>query len=68
MKTNLKKDLAQKNAAELMALLKTTREELTQMVLSKNTGKLKNLRLIFHKKKDLARTMTFLRQKELTNV
>ncbi len=67
MKKTAQKDLEQKSAQELKSLLKTDREELAQMTLDKNTGKLKNLRSIFHKKKNIARILTTIRQKELTN-
>ncbi len=67
MKKTASKDLEQKNAQELMSLLKTDREELAQLTLDKNTGKLKNLRSIFHKKKEIARILTTIRQKELLN-
>ncbi|MCL5676002.1 MAG: 50S ribosomal protein L29 [Patescibacteria group bacterium] len=67
MKNNQKKELAGKNEAELSSLVKQNREELAQLVLDKNIGKLKNRRLLFHKRKDLARLLTVLRQKELAN-
>ncbi len=67
MKKTASKDLEQKNAQELTSLLKTDREELAQLTLDKNTGKLKNLRSIFHKKKAIARILTTIRQKELLN-
>lgn len=67
MKKTSNKDLEQKSESELKSLLKTDREELAQLTLDKNTGKLKNLRSIFHKKKAIARILTTIRQKELIN-
>ena len=67
MKKISNQDLEQKSEAELKTMLKTARGELAQMILDKNTGKLKNLRSIFHKKKEIARILTMARQKELRN-
>lgn len=67
MKKISNKDLEQKSESELKTMLKTVRSELAQMILDKNTQKLKNLRSIFHKKKERARILTTIRQKELIN-
>lgn len=67
MKKISNKDLEQKSESELKTMLKTVRSELAQMILDKNTQKLKNLRSIFHKKKERARILTMARQKELRN-
>lgn len=41
------------------------REEIANLVLDKHMSKLKNVRVLAQKKKDLAQTLTVLRQKEL---
>lgn len=68
MKKISHQDLEQKSEAELKTMLKTEKGELAQMILDKNTTKLKNLRSIFHQKKAIARILTMARQKELVNV
>lgn len=65
MKNSEKKSLTEKDKKELKTMLKETKGDLAKVVLDKNTGKLKNLRLLFQKRKDIARILTVIRQKEL---
>ncbi len=50
---------------ELKLKAKTLREEIANLVLDKNMKKLKDLKAIYKKKKDLAKVLTVGRQKEL---
>lgn len=50
---------------ELKIKVKTLREETANLVLDKNMKKLKDLKMIFKKRKELARILTLIRQKEL---
>ncbi len=50
---------------ELKLALDTARDELATARLEKNIGKLKNLRSIFHKRKEIARILTYMKQKEV---
>lgn len=65
MKTRDIKDLHAKTAEELAGMYKTLKDEVLQLNLEKAQNKLKNTRSIFWKKKDIARILTILRQKEL---
>lgn len=49
----------------LVLKAKTLRGEIADLVLDKNMNKLKDLKSIDKKKKDLARTLTVLEQKKL---
>lgn len=67
MKTKDKKELFTKSIDELEGLLKETRRALLTLRLEKSQNKLKNTRVIFLKRKDIARMLTALRQKEFAN-
>lgn len=67
MKIKEIKQLKDKSKEELKTLLEQIREELFNLLLSHNLKKLKNTRLIFNKRKDIARIMTILQGKELNN-
>lgn len=58
------KDIRTKTLKELKSLVGTAREELLTLNLSKSQNKLKDLRSIFWKKKDIARMLTVIREKE----
>ena len=64
MKTKDKKELFTKTKEELQSLLKETRQTLLTSQLEIAQNKLKNTRSIFFKRKDIARILTALRQKE----
>lgn len=63
-----KNDFAQIKGLDLLQLrskIKAFKKEMAEMALDKNMNKLKDLKLISKKKKDLAQVLTILRQKEL---
>lgn len=64
MKIKEKKDLQQKSVNELRLLLKQVKEELFSLRLEKVQKKLKNTSSIFQKRKDIARILTILKEKE----
>lgn len=64
MKTKTKKELHVKTALELKTALKEAKEELFSLRLQKTQKKLKNLRSIFEKRKDIAKILTILKEKE----
>lgn len=65
MKKNDKKEVLAKEPAELKKIIKVKKDELFQLILDNNQFKLKNNRKIFHIRKDIARIMTAIREKEL---
>lgn len=50
---------------ELKNKAKSLRDEVASLLIDKNTNKLKDKKVIFKKRKDLAKVLTLLRQKEL---
>ncbi len=50
---------------ELESKLKALREEIANLVMDKNMKKLKDLKMVFKKKKELAQILTVIKQKEL---
>ncbi len=67
MKTKEKKEIFGKTIKELKVLLKEAREVLFNLKLDKAQDKLKNKRSIFFKKKEIAKILTAIREKELLN-
>ncbi len=63
-KTKPSKSVSQ-NPVEDRAKLISLSEELVKLQLEKYTGKLKDLRSIFHKRKEIARLKTIVRAQEL---
>lgn len=64
----MNKDLKQiinKTGKELKDLLKSKREDLDKLNLDNKQNKLKNTRVIFNTRKEIARIMTLIREKEL---
>jgi ribosomal protein L29 len=66
MKTKEKKDLFSKNEKELRNTLKEAKAALFELMLDLGQNKLKNTRLIFWKRKEIALIKTALREKELS--
>ncbi len=65
-----KNDFAEIKGLDIKTLLqkaKNLRVEIADIILDKNMNKLKNLKSIDNKKKDLAQVLTVLRQKQLLN-
>ena len=50
---------------ELNLKVKTLKDEIANLILEKNMKKLKDLKKVAKKKKDLAQVLTVVRQKEL---
>lgn len=65
MKTKEKKELFTKSSNELGKLLSEAREDLINLNLEKAQNKLKNLRSIFMKRKEIALIATALREKKI---
>ncbi|MBI4097778.1 MAG: 50S ribosomal protein L29 [Candidatus Levybacteria bacterium] len=64
----MKKDLKQiinKSEKELKELLKSKREDLFKLNLDNKQNKLKNTRVIFNSRKEIARILTLIREREL---
>lgn len=53
---------------ELAVKAKSIRDEMANLEMDKNMKKLKNLKIILKKKKELAQILTVLRQKELLSL
>lgn len=58
------KEIKQKSKKELQKLLEDLREKLRQLRFDLTSGKIKNVRAIRQTKKDIARILTILCQKE----
>lgn len=65
MKKNELKQLAAFSTKELVEKAKQLKKEIANLTLDKNMKKLKDTKSIFKKRKDLARVLTVLKQKEL---
>lgn len=65
-KTDIK-DLHTKTIDELKEMYKAAKSEIIDLNIEKSQFKLKNPRSIFNKKKDIARILTILRGKELSD-
>lgn len=68
MKRRDVKDLSTKSKEELMQMLTQLREEMKKNTLEIAMRKLKNVSVLREKKKDIARILTKIREKELTNL
>lgn len=64
MKTKTRKELHTKTVPELKAGLLEAKNELFSLNLEKAQKKLKNLRAIYEKRKEIARILTILKEKE----
>jgi large subunit ribosomal protein L29 len=58
-------EIANKNEKELKELLTEKKEELFKFEIDNKQNKLKNTRSIFNTRKEIARIMTLIREKEL---
>jgi len=59
------KEISVKDEKELKDLLKEKRQELFNLNLDNKQNKLKNTRSIFNTRKDMARILTLIREKQL---
>jgi ribosomal protein L29 len=66
MKTKEKKEIFAKSEKELRKALKDAKAALLDLMLDLGQNKLKNTRLIFWKRKEIALIKTALREKELS--
>lgn len=62
------KEISGKDEKELKELLKTKKKELIDLKLENKQNKLKNTRSIFNTRKEIARIMTLIREKQLQTV
>lgn len=67
MKSKTKKEFKDKTKEELQKILEETREELFSLKMQKAQKKLKNERLLFIKRKDIARILSFIKEKEFND-
>ncbi len=67
MKTKEKKELFSKTVKELRVILKEAREAVIDLNMDKSQHKLKNERQIFNKKKDIARMLTAIKEREFAD-
>ena len=65
MKKNIS-EIISKSDKELKDLLKTKRDELYKINMDNKQNKLTNTRSIFNTRKEIARILTIIREKELT--
>lgn len=66
MKSKEKKEIFTKSEKELLKTLKEAKEALLDLMLDLGQNKLKNTRLIFWKRKEIALIKTALKEKELS--
>ncbi len=59
------KDISSRTEKDLRDLLKTKREDLFKLNLDNKQNKLKNTRIIFNTRKEIARVMTLIKEKQL---
>ncbi|HBB76497.1 MAG: 50S ribosomal protein L29 [Candidatus Levybacteria bacterium RIFOXYA1_FULL_41_10] len=64
MKIRIKKDLRTKSVKELSDLIKENNNKIFDLRIEKSQNKLKNTREIFNLRKDVARMLTFIQEKE----
>ena len=68
MKRNELKEVKSKEIKELQVMLKDLKSQIAKLTVERSSGKTKNVCLISQKRKDVARILTIIRQKELTNI
>lgn len=64
MKKNYKQELTAKDLSALKKLLVEKNKELFDNRMDKEIGKLKNVRILFHQRKEIAFLKTLITQKE----
>lgn len=68
MKSKDKKELHLKSVKELSNLVEEAKDALALLRLDKTQNKLKNTRLLFLKRKEIAQMLTIIRLKELAEI
>lgn len=66
MKKDAKKELATRTKEELIKAVRDLRQEIGKLSLDLKMKKLENTNLVYRKKKDVARILTYITQKEET--
>lgn len=64
MKKNVIKEIQAKSKEELVKMLKEYQDELKKIMIQFNSGKLRNVMLPKNRKKDIARILTAIHDKE----
>lgn len=65
MKKNALLEIKNMDVNLIIQKIKETKKQIADSILDKNMGKLKDLKTIYKKKKDVAQMKTILRQKQL---
>lgn len=65
MKKNELKEIKGLELKELAVRMKKAKDELAELVMDKNMKKLKDVKAVFKKRKELAKMLTILRQRKL---
>lgn len=68
MKRNELKEIKLKDPKELKVMLVDLKKEIAKLIVERASGKTKNVALIGQKRKDVARILTIIRQKELSEI
>ena len=68
MKKKETKELTLKSPEELQVMLGKVRKELAKIILEIKSGRMKNVSLARNKKKDIAKILTVIRDKELNKI
>lgn len=66
MKKEDKKELKSKTREELIKELRDARLSVARLTIDMASGKIENTNALYRKKKDIARVLTFLSQKQFT--
>lgn len=66
MKKKEIKELQLKTNEELKKMTDEAKAEIKKLTVEKNTGKQKNVNLVRNRRRDIARLLTIVRQKELS--
>ncbi len=64
MKKNTLNEIKNMDIKAIVQKLKEAKKELVDLLLDKNMGKLKDLKAVYKKRKDVARMLTVLQQKQ----
>lgn len=65
MKKNQLKEIKALEIGALKQNVKEARQELADLIMDKNMKKLKDVKSVFKKRKDIAKLLTIMRQKQL---
>ena len=68
MKKNLKMEMRSKSIEELRKIILENKELATKQLVDKNMRKLKNVSVLRDLRKNIAKILTFIREKELSKI